>query len=189
MLPDQRRETFAQNVAIGHTFTEAARRAGFGGKGQVYNTASRLAKEPAVAERIKQLKHGNAEHSDATVASKNWVLCEVIENHKIARANGDVNASRQCLELVARLQGYLTERKQSESVQWRVNLNNPKDLSVAIQAQLASLPPSDRAEFIARAPKELAEAIEIQASEVIESDNPSDNSSGISDGITSAVTT
>src|SRR5580693_1383744 len=121
MLPDQRRETFAQNVAVGHTLTEAARRAGFGGKGQVHNTASRLAKEPAVAERIKQLRALNNGHSDSSIASKNWVLCEVIENHKMARAAGDISTSRQCLELVARLQGYLVERRQGQSTQWRVN--------------------------------------------------------------------
>jgi hypothetical protein len=171
MLSDQRRETFAQNVATGHNLTESARRAGFGGKGQVYNTASRLAKEPAVAERINQLRALNNAHTDSSVASKNWVLCEAIENHKLARAAGDINTSRQCLELVARLQGYLVERREGQSVQWRLNPTDPKELSAAIKTQLELLPPSAREAMLAAAPKKLADAIEVN-SEPLEPPQP-----------------
>lgn len=171
MLSDQRRETFAQNVAVGHTLTESARRAGFGGARQVYNTASRLAKEPAVAQRIEQLRALNNGHSDSSVASKNWVLCEVIANHTRAVEANDINASRQCLELVARLQGYLVTRQESTNVRLSMQTSDPKAMREYIQAQLASLPASERKAMIAEVPKQLAEAIEVE-SEPVEPPQP-----------------
>jgi hypothetical protein len=180
MLADSKRELFAQNVAVGCKLTEAARRAGFDCK-RIHNAASRMSKEPQVAARITELRAVNCDlktlqngapdspRDTPDVATKNWVLVEVINNHRLARAAGDLNVSRQCLELVARLKGYLVERKDSQHLSVRLNVNDPKELSSVLRQQLESLPATERSSMVELLPKQIADAIEIQADPILES--------------------
>jgi len=161
---DDKREAFARNVAMGYNLTESARRAGYA-EGGINNTGSRLAKDRSVAERIAKIR---ATTENNELASKNWVLCEVIDNHRLARKYKDINTSRQCLELIARLQGYLVERRDTQSVSFRFNLSDPAQLRSAIQQQLQDLPNDARGNLLELAPPELAQAIQAECEAVKE---------------------
>lgn len=161
MLSDPRRESFARNMAMGCNRMEAGRRSNWPESG-LANRVSRLLKEPNVLRRIKELCLNT---NISEIASKDWVLCEVIENHRLARKSGDINVSRQCLELVARLKGYLVERRDTSNLQVRVNLTDPEQLRAAIRDSLQSLPLGDQYNVIELAPPELAEAIKAELPE------------------------
>lgn len=112
-LVDQKHEAFAHSVAAGHSLSESARRAGFS-KSSAHNSGSRLAKRPDVRARINELLSAQAaENAGPGVASREWIISEVIETHRLAREEANHAVSKQCLELLAKLQGHLAERKQA----------------------------------------------------------------------------
>lgn len=148
-LANSQHETFAANVAAGFSLTEAARRADYA-RGTEHNVGSRLAKDNSIAQRIRELR---VTSDPDLIASKQWVIAEAIENQRLARKLDDIATANQCLQFIAKLQGYLVERR--ESYAERINIRELKvgDITRVLSSHYASLPDADRAQIVDAEPE------------------------------------
>lgn len=148
MLANSRYETYCRARAAGYSQTESAKRAGYPSASSA-NVGCRLEKRPDIIQRIREL---SVTIQPNLLLSKQWVLCEVAENHRLARKRGELAVSKQCLELIAKLQGYLIERSERYSEQHRVFSASP-DVTAVLADHIQQLPAADRAEILQSAPE------------------------------------
>jgi phage terminase small subunit len=142
-LANGQHEMYARARAAGFSQTESAKRANYA-HSTCPNVGCRLEKRLDVQQRIRELA---VTISPGVLASKQWVVLELLENHRLARKEKNIMASKACLELVARLQGFLVERRESDSRQLRINVSTPAELRDVLRAQVDQLPSEERPEI------------------------------------------
>ncbi len=165
-LSDRQHEDFAQFVAAGLSKTAAAVRAGFP-ENSAHNTGSRLAKRPEIQQRIEELRVRSAEGSGV---SQQWLIDEAIEIKRVAIAAEDYSSAIRAVEFVARLSGYLNERKESPARVVNLNLLSTDQLRQVLRAQFDEFTTGDREELLL-ASAELAEVFEMEAIEATQQAN------------------
>lgn len=118
VLRNMRHEQFCQEFAAHGRVTRAAIAAG-SSEASASSHGSRLLKRPEILARIRELQPRVEQQVAAVVnanfakpvADRAWVLGELIENAKEARANRDRAAANRALELVGKELGMFVERK------------------------------------------------------------------------------
>jgi hypothetical protein len=132
-------ELFCTLVAGGAQYTEAAERAGF-----VRDYGKMLIRRPDIRQRVEELI---GEPDKARLAAKYWLAVirteEVIATESTPgsdswRANMDLHL--RALDKLARLHGWLVERKQVSQVTTRVTVDR-NSLEAAIRADIERLAP------------------------------------------------
>lgn len=104
-------ERFAQASARGVNGKNAAREAGYGEK-SAHVRACELLKKDEVKARIAELKAKAEKHIVQEVAvSEAWVLQKLVGNVEAASEAKDRAAVNRGLELIAKMKGYMVERK------------------------------------------------------------------------------
>lgn len=165
MLANSQHEAYAQARVAGYSQSESARRANYP-KASAHNAGCRLEKRPDIIQRMREL---SVTVQPNALMSKPWVLTEVSEVHRLAKSSEQYAVSKACLELIARLQGYLVERRESYSESRRVYTASP-EITSALSGHLKQLPEAERLKLQAESP----EIIEVLA----ESDNAGDKEPG-----------
>jgi len=162
-LPNSQEERFCQEVAKGASQTEAAKLAGFN-QAQAHNIGCRLRKREDIDGRIRELSQ-RVEANE--IADKEWIVAELLENHRLARKTGNLSESRLSLELFSRLQGHFVNRTESRSESIKVSLDSAdvKQAKVLLRQSARKLPLAEcEALLLEEAPEEqreeLREAIE-----------------------------
>lgn len=124
-LANKKREIFARSRAMGKRLLDCQHDAGYA---QSTSSASQLAQQPEVAERIAELRtfeqqsklmkenerrqillNGEGSHDQLKV----WILLEAVENLNLARSNEQIPAANKALELIGRLVGVLDSNAKS----------------------------------------------------------------------------
>lgn len=104
-------ERFCQAIARGVNGKNAAREAGYA-EASAHVRACELLKKPDVKARIEELRAKAEKHIVQSVAvNEEWVLQRLIGNVENAEKAGDRAAVNRGLELIAKLKGYLVDRK------------------------------------------------------------------------------
>jgi hypothetical protein len=145
-------ETFALHVAGGANKTEAARRAGYSmGAG---NQGSRLAKYPAIVERVEQLRRESAQdatkdkkHSpEAIHLSKPYIVNKLVETYEDAKKAKQYPVCITSLQTLARIGGLIDSSSSGRpSVKTTTNITfNVNELNANLKAQLDEVSPSER---------------------------------------------
>lgn len=125
VLANQQHEAFCQNVVRGLSLTQAAKQAGFSPQSAA-NRGHRLSKDPNVQQRIAELRSAHPEGIPTiedgvpVEVTRQWLTAKLVAVHEAAVADQDLSAANKSLELLARMGGHLSERK--EGVETR-NLN------------------------------------------------------------------
>lgn len=143
-------EKYAHFVAAGYSQTESAKRAGYEPT-HAANVGSRLQKQqPSVVARIAELRENQ---TGISVSSKGWVVNECVHLYEICKAGEKFTDARHCLELISRLQGYLTEHRTSTSFKMTADIANfsTLELNKVLKATIGRLPLDDRKKLLAEA--------------------------------------
>jgi hypothetical protein len=119
MLTNPRHEAFSVLVASGMTAKDAYTRAGFMGKGAA-QSASRLAKTPAVANRIAELGRRTSDAlgivaTTRAIVDREWILDIVRRNAVAAFEERNRTAVNRAAELLARLLGMFPDPREAGS--------------------------------------------------------------------------
>lgn len=106
ILPDLKWERFAAAVAKGTPQAEAYKSAGFNTKFPD-SAASKLARKPEVAARIRTLKSrvtdlGVSKAGAKLAIDKEWVLRELIDNAELAKIAGAWGPRNRSIELIGK---------------------------------------------------------------------------------------
>jgi len=130
-------------------------------------------KMPAVRARVEELQSESVALSGRDTAfTKQWIETEVVFVHRQALEKKDFSVSRSCLELVARMNGYLEPSnlnpKRHEHLHTHA-LDNVT-LNALLSRSLADLPAAERQAIMLEAPQELRNVIEAACENVPESD-------------------
>lgn len=106
ILSNPRHERFAQELASGKSQTEAYETAGF--KHNRHN-ASRLITNETIKARVAELQ---GRITEGVVLTKQWILEQLIDNVKLAKAQPkpDTSAANQALALLGKEQGMFVDR-------------------------------------------------------------------------------
>jgi hypothetical protein len=139
-------EAYATARAAGYSQTERAKRAGFPAT-SAPDAGHRLEKQEPIKRRLAELRA--AEKQDASeIASRAWIVCNLVEIVRTAvhPDTRDLSNANRALETLAKLGGYMVERKESYSA---VDLRSldATQLSRILRLQMAELPTPDR-EFL-----------------------------------------
>ena|ERR1039458_1721467 len=105
LSPKQRR--FVEEYLVDLNGTQAAIRAGYSPRTANEQAAQLLAKL-SIREAVSA---GKAKLTEQTAITKAWVVKEAVETYRHARGLDQPAAARGNLELIARLHGYIVERK------------------------------------------------------------------------------
>jgi phage terminase small subunit len=117
VLPNIRREKFAQNIAAGQNASEAYAGAGFEAKSSIRINALRLTRDPKVAARILELRERKAVVIEQTTGiTRAYVVERLKLNLDMALAAAVDNPSagnvaNRALELLGRELGMFVDRK------------------------------------------------------------------------------
>jgi hypothetical protein len=144
-LANRQMEEFCQHLASGHNQSEAARRAGYSAK-NANNIACRLVKREDVKARILEVK-GYVESDPVKIAGKSWVMSEAVSVHRLSVKDKQYSVAKSCLELIARLQGFLVDKRESDSRQLKINIANPAELREVLRSSYELLPTAEREEL------------------------------------------
>ena len=155
-LNNRQHEQFARNLAAGFSRTEAAKRSEYNDAG-AHNAGHRVAKRPEVHARVRELI---AKRVETTVVPREWIESEIVLIHKKAKAKSELSVSRSCLELLARMNGYLVERSERHSETLHVHAIDRNSLNALLSRSLADLPAAERQAIMLEAPQELRNVIE-----------------------------
>lgn len=101
-----KQQRFVEEYLIDLNATQAAIRAGYS-----ENTARAIGAEnltkPDIASEIKKRQDKLGEEAEITAE---WVLLQLVENHKMARAIGELPASNKALELIGKHKGMFKDK-------------------------------------------------------------------------------
>jgi phage terminase small subunit len=144
-LTDAQHEAFAQFVAAGLSQTEAAKRAGFP-ENSAHNTGCRLAKRPEIQHRIDELLEVQ---KNIDTPKLQWIIAQAIEIERAAIAAQDYGAANRALELLARLGGHLTERRETYTER-RISIEklDAEGLGELLKRSMNTLPEAERATIV-----------------------------------------
>jgi hypothetical protein len=162
-LSDRQHEDFAQFVAAGLSKTAAAVRAGFP-ENSAANTGCRLAKRPEIHQRIDELMDIQ---KNTEVPKLQWLIAQAIEIERAAIAAEDYSAANRSLELLARMGGFLNERKESPGRVVNLNLLDTGQIIEILRVQCAELTADDREALLLASP-ELAGVFDTEAIEAVQ---------------------
>jgi hypothetical protein len=133
-LKNHRHERFATFIAGGMTATEAYQQAGFSGRGAP-QSASRLAKTPAVANRIVELKRALSDSTlRKSLIDREWVIARL---KHLAEAAETGSARIRALELCGRELGMFREQREDTFMNWDGDLR--KLSSAQLEKMMSSL--------------------------------------------------
>jgi hypothetical protein len=104
VLPNQRHERYAQELAQGKTATEAYVLAGFKPSRQ---NAARLRTKDDIAARVLEIQHAAAKSAEITIQT---VCAELDDAISVARSKGQANAMVSAAGLRAKLAGLMVEK-------------------------------------------------------------------------------
>lgn len=155
-LPNPQDEIFCQHVATGISQTEAARRAGHP-QTQAHNIGCRLAKRQEIQERIAEIIQAEAEKptSGATREQLETDLYAIIGE---ARSEKEFAAAIRGVEVLAKIKGYLVERK--DPGRQRSARPYSEDVLTALREELDAMPAADRARYLLTAPDDVKQALD-----------------------------
>ena len=120
---------FAQEYLIDLNATKAAERAGYS-KRTARDIGWENLTKPDIAEEIEKLFRAR---SMKVGKDAEWVLRELIANHEVARAIGNLGQSNRALELIGKHLGMFTESVQHEG---EIHLNIITGIDAAVGSQL-----------------------------------------------------
>lgn len=118
-LANPRHERFAQELAKGKSATEAYAEAGYE---ESRSAASRLSSNVNVQARVAELQERAAAN---VVISREWVLEQLVDNAKLAKAAGDIAPSNQALNLIGKELGMFVERTENVNIEHVVSDDLP----------------------------------------------------------------
>jgi hypothetical protein len=144
-LPNPQLESFCIHIAAGVNQSEAARRAGYSDLSAA-NMGCRIAKREDVRMRIMELADSE-DPTRGTVGKKVWIVSEAIDLYRDSRKAEEFNAARLCLEFLARMQGLLVDKRETDSRQLKINITNATELREVLRANVEQLPAEVRAEL------------------------------------------
>ena len=156
VLKNARHEHFAQLVAGGKTPPKAYVLAGYSKAGSA-QSANRLLKDADVAARVEELRASVAEPSreraiEKAAVDKAWVLSELVENVKIAKAaepvldhegkptgeyKTNIQAANRALELIGKELGMFVDRKEVRTGE--LDSLSPEEKRAALEAVKAEI--------------------------------------------------
>lgn len=118
-LSNPRHERFAQELAKGKSASEAYIAAGYE---ESRSAASRLSTNVNVQSRVAELQERAAAN---VVISREWVLEQLVDNAKLAKAAGDISPSNQALSLIGKELGMFVERTENVNIEHVVSGDLP----------------------------------------------------------------
>lgn len=117
---DDRHKRFVQEYLFDLNATQAAIRSGYSPKG-AHVTASRMLKDPDV---LKMIEAAQVVMSERTSVTKGWLINEAVRVARKAEMEGRYTAARGTLELLARLHGFIIDRKDMRMVRSFADLSD-----------------------------------------------------------------
>lgn len=117
---DDRHKRFVQEYLFDLNATQAAIRSGYSPKG-AHVTASRMLKDPDV---VKMIEAAQVVMSERTSVTKGWLINEAVRVARKAEMEGRYTAARGTLELLARLHGFIIDRKDMRMVRSFADLSD-----------------------------------------------------------------
>lgn len=93
-LPDIQQRTFVNEYLKDFDPSRAAVAAGYSS-----DQGFELRLLPEIAKEVHRLVHDNTK---ATYLDSEWILLEMLDNHRIARQMGNLNASNKALDMLAK---------------------------------------------------------------------------------------
>jgi phage terminase small subunit len=139
-LPNSRREKFAQELASGHSATEAYKRAGYKGN---YGNCIRLKGNESITARVLELQHRGAARAEVTVAS---LVRELDEARVEALRLGQASAAVAATMGKAKITGQIIERAE-----------------IGQPGEFASMTEEELHEFIIRNLRELGISVQLSS--------------------------
>lgn len=101
-----KQQRFVEEYLIDLNATQAAIRAGYSEK-TAYSIGQENLKKPDIAAEIEKRQDKLGEEAEITAE---WVLKELVENHRTAREIGELTASNKALELIGKHKGMFKDR-------------------------------------------------------------------------------
>jgi hypothetical protein len=161
-LSNTQHESYARNRAAGFNRTQAAIRSEYNTVAP-HNAGSRIEKRPEIQARIQELK----EKSDGSKrCSREWVESELIHTIKISKKDKQYAVTRACLELIARIEGYLNPNETAPKTHLHVHAIDRDSLNALLARSVSDLPPAERQALMLEAPEELRNVIETACEDV-----------------------
>jgi phage terminase small subunit len=107
-ITNARHEKFAQELLKGATASDACRAVGIDPR-----NSTRLMKNDEILRRVAELQERAAAN---VVISREWVLEQLVDNAKLAKAAGDIAPSNQALNLIGKELGMFVERTENVNI-------------------------------------------------------------------------
>lgn len=109
-LANARHEKFAQELAKGSSASDAMKAAGFQSDRR---NSTRLTTNEDIARRVEELKERAATNVSI---SREWVIEQLVDNAKKAKAEGDYAPSNKALELLGKEIGMFVDRTENVNI-------------------------------------------------------------------------
>lgn len=101
-----KQQRFVEEYMVDLNATQAAIRAGYSEK-TAHAIGQENLRKPTIAEEVKKRQEKLGEKAEITAE---WVLMELVENHKMAREIGEIPASNKALELIGKHKGMFKDK-------------------------------------------------------------------------------
>lgn len=160
-LSNRQFEEFCHAIISGQSQTEAAKSVGYS-EGIAHNTGSRLMKRPDVRQRVEELRQ-SIDNNPNDLATKSYIVSQTIRIHRKCFQEKQYSVSVACMQLLARLQGYLVEKRESTSLKLSMVNMTPAELNRALREHVSGIPEQAQAGLLT-AP-EVAQALDVTAQE------------------------
>jgi hypothetical protein len=139
-LANQQHELYAVARAAGYSQTESAKRAGYP-KTSAPNAGHRLEKQEAIRRRVAELA-AQEKAADSDIATRPWIVSNLVEIVRtgIHPDTRDLSNANRALEMLAKLGGYMVDRKESFSEVSLLSLSS-EQLNGLLRKSLGRLAP------------------------------------------------
>lgn len=130
-----KRQRFVEEYCVDFNGTQAAIRAGYA-KNAANEQAAEMLAIPSVREAVDALRAKQAEQlSERSVITKEWVVAQAKHTYEFALTLEQPAAAKANLELIARLHGFIIERKDLRLIKSISDLTDDELAAIAAGAE------------------------------------------------------